>query len=244
MTDLMIHTRGAKKVAREELDLIQLPKATDSYVPVSHYHLADRILTVSQDILRDYALVGENYGIARYGNQLFAVLNFKANDNNEMGLSVGFRNSYDRSMSIGLAIGASVFVCDNLAFNGEITVMRKHTKNVWDRLEDVAITTLYKAQKKFRRIVADAENLKRQQVDDDHVFQILGLLFGHNVLGPRQLTVAKNHWLKPPYQEFKPRNAWSMFNSVTESLKSAAPPLIMEKHAKAYEMIVEPNKSF
>jgi hypothetical protein len=67
--------------------------------------------------------------LARQGNQLFALLNFKK-DHNELGLSVAFRNSYDRSMSIGLAIGASVFICDNLALNGDIAVMKKHTKNV------------------------------------------------------------------------------------------------------------------
>ena len=44
MSDLMIHTKGSKVVTREELDLIPLPEATDSYVVVSHYHLSDRIL--------------------------------------------------------------------------------------------------------------------------------------------------------------------------------------------------------
>lgn len=99
-------------MTRDQLDLIQVPEATGSYVPVSHYHLADKLLGMSTDILRDYALVGEEYAVARQGNQLFAVLKFRK-DNADMALSIAFRNSYDRSMSLGIAIGATVFVCDN-----------------------------------------------------------------------------------------------------------------------------------
>jgi hypothetical protein len=152
---LLMHKEGGRYVAKEELDLIPMPEATESYVPVSHYHLADKFLTISQDILRDYTLIGENYGIARQGNQLFAVLKFK-NDNSEMGLSIAFRNSYDRSMAIGMAVGSQVFCCDNLSLSGEIVVMKKHTKNVWAELEETAIATIYKSQKNYEQIVCDA----------------------------------------------------------------------------------------
>lgn len=112
MEGMLIH-RGGEIVTREQLDLIKVPEATDSYVPVSHYHLADKLVGISKDILRDYVMVGENYAVARQGNQMFAALKFQR-DESDMALSIAFRNSYDRSMSLGIAIGASVFVCDNL----------------------------------------------------------------------------------------------------------------------------------
>src|SRR5450759_3562516 len=70
MDEMIIH-RGGQIVSKLELDLIPVPGETDSYIPVSHYHLADKLLTVSHDILTDFALVGENYAIARQGQQLF-----------------------------------------------------------------------------------------------------------------------------------------------------------------------------
>jgi hypothetical protein len=129
MNGMMLH-RGALEVKRSDLDLVPLPEATDSYTPVSHYHLTDRLLTISNDILTDYCLVGEKYALARQGQQMFAFLQFKREEA-ELGLCLAFRNSYDRSMSVGMAIGASVFICDNLALTGDIAVMRKHTKNIW-----------------------------------------------------------------------------------------------------------------
>ena len=235
MNELMLH-RGAQEVSKDQLDLVPLPPETDSYQPVSHYHLADKLLTIGQDILTDYVLVGENYALARAGQQLFAVLKFqeKTSELANMGLSIGFRNSYDRSMSIGIAIGASVFVCDNLALSGEVSVMKKHTKNVWDSLEDLAITTLYKSGRNFEQIVCDSETMKARPMEDDLAFQMMGLLFGKGIISPRQLTVVKDKWLKPDHAEFQPRNQWSLYNACTEALKTAPPSTIMEKHIKLH----------
>lgn len=237
MEEMVLH-RGGKLVRKEELDLIPIPAETDSYIPVSHYHLADKLITVSQDLLTDFVLVGESYAIARQGQQLFALLQFKR-DNSEIGLSVAFRNSYDRSMSVGLAIGASVFICDNLALHGEIAVMKKHTKGVWGALEDLAITTLYKAQHNFEKVVTDAERLKDMPMNDRDAFQLMGLLYGHDIVSPRQLPVVRDEWLRPSHEEFNQRNRWSFFNAVTEALKSTPPVSIMEKHVRAYREVVE-----
>ena len=200
MEELFVH-RGGELLKRAELDLIQLPEPTDSYVPVSHYHLADKLVTISTDILKDYTLIGENYAVARQGNQMFAVLKFQG-DRPDMALSIAFRNSYDRSMSLGIAMGASVFVCDNLALHGEIVIMRKHTKNVWNELEDLAIAHLYKSQKNFDQIVADSMLFKEKPLVNDEAFRLMGILFGHNIVSPRQMTVLKDQWLRPTHPEF------------------------------------------
>jgi len=231
-----MHKEGGRYVTKDDLDLITMPEPTESYVPVSHYHLADKLLTIGQDILRDYTLIGENYGIARQGNQLFAVLKFQ-NEKSELGLSLAFRNSYDRSMAIGMAIGASVFVCDNLALSGEIVVMKKHTKNVWAELEETAIATIYKSQKNYEQIVTDAEAFQNLPMANREAFQLMGVLFGNNIISPRQLTVLKDQWLKPSYPEFQPRTMWSFYNNCTESLKSSPPISVMEKHIQLHQTI-------
>lgn len=235
--NLSLH-RGGQKVSREDLNLIKVPNATKSYTPVSHYDLANSLSTIGQDILTDYTLISENYGIARQGNQLFAVLNFKK-DNSEMALSFGFRNSYDKSMSIGFCCGASVFVCSNLSLTGDIAVMRKHTKNVLVELEDLAITTLYKAQYTFANLIKDSDQMKAKQIKDDEAFRMLGLLFGKGILSPRQLSTVKDQWIKPAHQDFELRNAWSFYNACTHSLKSVAPLQIMEKHIQLHRTMTE-----
>jgi hypothetical protein len=238
MSDLLIHTRGSQTVSKDDLKLVPVPPTTASYQPVPHYDLATSLSVIGQDILTDYALVGENYGIARQGNQLFAVLKFQK-EKSDMSLAVGFRNSYDKSMSIGFCCGASVFVCDNMSFAGDIAVMRKHSKNVLIGLEDLAITTLYKAQYTFGKLVKDAEVMKGREITDNDAFRLMGLLFGHGVLSPRQMPAMHKNWLKPKHDDFGPRNMWSLYNAGTEALKSSPPLKIMEQHIRLHEMVGE-----
>jgi hypothetical protein len=239
MNGMILHS-GGKVANRGELDLITLPEQTESYTPVSHYHLANKLLTVSQDLLSDYALVGENYALARQGNQMFAILKFQRKDEKgELGLSFAFRNSYDRSMSLGFACGASAWICDNLALEGKIVVMKKHTKNVWDSLENDAITTLYKANQSFLRIEEDAGKMKSVGFHNEQAFRAMGLLFGKDIISPRQLTVLKDQWLKPAYDEFQPRNLWSFYNACTHSLKTTPPVYAMEKRVQLHETIID-----
>jgi len=225
---LILH-KGAKACTRDDLDLIPMPEKTATYQPVSHYGLANKLLTISQDIMSGFTLSGEKYGIARDGNQLFAVLQFR-NTHEDIGLALGFRNSYDKSMSVGFACGASVFCCDNMALTGDIVVMRKHTKSVWEELEERAISACYRAMQNYRQVVLDAGMFKALPMDTDAGFSHLGRLYGHDLLGPRQMSVAKEQWLKPNHEVFAPRNGWSLYNAVTESLKSCAPTDIMERH--------------
>jgi len=138
---------------------------------------------------------------------------------------------------VGIAVGASVFVCDNLALCGDIVVMKKHTKNVWNELEDTAIATLYKSQHRFEQITADAGMLKSWALTDGDAFRTMGYLFGNDIISPRQLTVVKDQWLKPEHQEFQARNMWSFYNAATEALKSSPPVSIMEKHIRLHEAL-------
>ncbi len=234
---LLVH-RGGQIVTRDDLALVQVPEATDSYVPVPHNNLADTLSVVGRDILRGFTLSKEQYALAREGQQMFGVIAFRS-DHSELGLSIGFRNSYDKSMAIGIAIGAEVFVCDNLALTGDITIMRKHTVNVWSSLEDIAISTLYRSQRNFQKIVEDSETLKGRMLDDSEAFKMIGLLFGHGILTPRQLPAVKKEWLNPSYDDFRPRTMWSFYNACTEALKSCPPLVIMEKHISLHSAIME-----
>lgn len=225
---LILHS-GGKACTRDELDLIPMPEQTATYQPVSHFQLTNRLMTISQDIMSGFTLSGEKYGIARDGNQLFAVLQFR-NSNEDMGLALGFRNSYDKSMAVGFACGASVFVCDNMCLTGDIVVMRKHTKSVWAELEERAISACYRAMQNYRQVVIDAGTFQTLPMDTDTGFSHLGRLYGHDLIGPRQMSVAKEEWLRPRHEAFAPRTGWSLYNAVTESLKSCAPVDIMERH--------------
>jgi hypothetical protein len=235
---LLIH-KGGEYCSLDDLRDIPLPQETRTYKPVSHYDLAKNLAEVSSGLLRGYQLEKAQYGLARDGNQMFGIHSYRNGISSSMGLSIGFRNSYDKSMSVGIAIGASVFVCDNLALTGDIAIMRKHTANVWNDLEELTITTIYRSQHNFTKIVEDAEIMRGRYLSNDDAFRMIGLMYGNDIISPRQIPVVKREWLNPTQPDFEERNVWSLYNAVTESLKSSPPNKIMEKHIALHEILSE-----
>jgi len=235
-SDLILH-RGAREVSKYDLEQIPLPEETDTYKPVGHYQLVDTIATIGRDILRQ-ELIREQYGVGRNGNQLFAVLSF-GNGNDKQALSIGIRNSLDRSMSAGLAIGVKLFICDNLAFSadGGIAVLKKHTKGIWEALENLAISTLYKSGKVYENILVDFDRMRGVRLNDDEAYKTFGLLYGREILSPRQLTTAVDYWKKTPLIEFQERNLYSAYNCCTEALKSSAPLTAMDKYIDLHKTV-------
>lgn len=238
MSELLLQ-RGNQVVTLDELALLPTVEATPTYQPISHYGFARSLKTISQDLLNGYEMINERYGVARQGQQFFGVINFQK-DHSEMSLAIGMRNSTDKSIACGFTTGASVMVCDNLCFSSEggITVLRKHTKGLLATLEDNMITVLYRSQYTFDKLVEDSQRLRSREMDNDQAFKMLGLLFGHGLLSPRQLPVAKREWLKPAHPEFEPRNAWSLMNSITDALKSTTPLKVMEHHIGVHDMFM------
>jgi len=233
---LLIH-KGGEYCSLDDLRDIPLPQETRTYKPVSHFDLAKNLAEVSSGLMRGYQLEKAQYGLARDGNQMFGVHTYRNGISSSMGLSIGFRNSYDKSMSVGIAIGASVFVCDNLALTGDIAIMRKHTANVWNDLEELTITTIYRSQNNFTKIVEDAEIMRSRYLSNDDAFRMIGLMYGNDIISPRQIPIVKREWLNPSQSDFEGRNMWSLYNAVTESLKTAPPNKIMEKHIALHEIL-------
>jgi hypothetical protein len=66
-------------------------------------------------------VVNEAHGLTKDGNRYFGLIQV-ANGHNadDFGLVIGLRNSHDKMIPAGLVLGASVFVCDNLSFSGEV----------------------------------------------------------------------------------------------------------------------------
>src|SRR6185436_19508098 len=68
------------------------------------------------------------FAVQRNGARLFAVLDLALEQSEETCAAMGIRTANDRSMALEIAVGLKVFVCDNLAFSGDlIALRRKHT---------------------------------------------------------------------------------------------------------------------
>lgn len=225
--NLCLHT-GARRVDRDQLAQAYTPLRTATWVPIPH----DRLLrNVVYSLERSHMnIVAESHGLTPDGNRYFGLLQVAGDggDNgtgipgnpSDFGLVVGLRNSHDKRFPAGLVVGASVFVCDNLSFSGDIRLARKHTAHVerdLPELVDVAIGRLGSLRlKQEQRFLA----YKGREISDAHAHDLIIRAMDAHVVPVTKLPEVIKEWREPRHPEFcEGRTAWRLFNAFTEALK-------------------------
>lgn len=227
MEGLMAHC-GGDIVTLDQLKVIPTPEPTKTYTPMAHYDMALNIQHIATDFIKK-PLQSAVFAIGRKGAQLFGCLKYKDGDG-DTGMAVGFRNSHDQSMAAGLVIGAHVFVCDNMALVGDICIFHKHTRNIMDAFQKDLINALYGAQHKYEQIQNWFGQLKEAPVQLNDGYRLIGEALGRELIPVGMATRAFEEWRHPQHKEFEPRNAWSLYNSLTEGAKVLPPARVIDVH--------------
>ncbi len=218
--NLMLHC-GADAVERSVIDMTPTPDATDSWTPIPHRLLLDR---VQRQITRGgLQVVQEAHGLTHDGNRYFGMLQVANGQNaNDYGLVLGIRNSHDKSFPAAISLGAGVFVCDNLSFSGEIKLARRHTRFILRDLPQVisrAVGMLgTHREKQDLRIAA----YKEHELDDINAHDVVINALDCGAVVSSKIQQVLKEYREPQHEEFRPRTAWSLFNAFTEVAKGNA----------------------
>jgi hypothetical protein len=215
---------------------VEAPDKTDSYMPVKNGQFVDTVRAAFEAL--GWALDYEAYGLTCKDQRFFFTHRYvqkNSPDGSEHAVAVGGRNSYDRSIAAGLAIGANVFVCDNLCFSGDdFAVLRRHTSNVWRDLAELVKKAAATAETRHARLGAELHLLKEVGISDDRAYELFGLALGHEVVAPTQINAALRDWKEPRHPEFADRNLWSWYNAVNEALKTSTADTMLTRHANLH----------
>jgi hypothetical protein len=234
--NMMIH-KGGNIVDREVVrraytpgetrgkDLVKFQREI-SHQPISHIFCLEQTESFLENA--GYQIIKEEHALAiqdeknpELFNRYFGLLQLRHQDSNNenFDLVVGVRNSHDKKFPWGLVIGASVFICDNLSFIGEVKVMRKHTANILKDLEG-----------KIAMAIAQLSQLRNHQnnrIEAYQQFQLSNMEFNNFVINSlkvgaitsTQIPKVLNEWDNKDHTQFQERNLWRAFNHVTEVSK-------------------------
>ena len=227
MSGVLVVHRGGWEATRADLASVAVPEPTDSYHPVPYGRFLEEVeLHVPRFGL---AVRSSQFALAREGGQMFGVLTCSNGaPDRDYALAIGVRNSYDRSLAVGLTLGSRVFCCDNLAFSGEITMHRKHTLNVLRDLPDLIYRMLSQVAAMKERSAGEIAAMKVRELPPAHAHHLMVEAIRANVLPASRLPKVIEAWEEPKHEEFMPRTAWSLFNAFTETAKTASPRAQME----------------
>jgi len=226
MNSLMLHS-GGWEATKADLASIPVPDPTASYHPVPYSRFVEEIeLHVPRFGLH---VQSSSFALAREGSQMFGVLTCTNGHNaGDYALAIGLRNSYDRSLSVGLVAGTRVFCCDNLAFSGEVSMARKHTPNVFRDLPDLIYRMLSQVTLLKARTDEEIAGMKALAMPPERAHHVMVAAIRSGITPASRLPKILEAWDEPKHQEFEPRTAWSLFNAFTEVLKAGPPRQQME----------------
>lgn len=216
-TDLVLHC-GAAKVERAEVEIVPTPDATDTWTPIPHTALIERVEdTLKSDGLR---IVNQTHSMTKQGLRYFGLMQI-ANGHNSEDYSwvLGLRNSHDKSFPAGLVVGASVFVCDNLSFSGEIRMARKHTTHIMRDLPSLVQRSIGQLVSRWHDQDTRIEAYKSFELSDLLAHDMIVRAIDARAATATQVPPLLQEWRHPRHDAFAPRTAWSLFNSFTEVMK-------------------------
>jgi hypothetical protein len=243
----MVMHCGAGFVNTDEIYNIPVAPGSDSYSPVAHGVVRDRLVNAIQG--RGLSILGEKWALSEEkqhrtgrkadandptiytgpGARAFGLLEVGGvrPDNQAYNFMIGVRNSQDKTLALGLATGAKVFVCDNLAFSGSAIFYRRHTSG-FDILSETE-NALNKALASSRNFFDYFDALKGVNVTDTDFHSLTcdmirnGLLTGPN---PRHMLAAWHDHKAPEDRPdfakrlsdgvYEERNLWTAHNLWTD----------------------------
>lgn len=212
----MLHC-GAQTCTEKEVREMKAPDPKGRWHPVPHIDVSD--CAIDHLATGGYRVKQQVHSLSHEGARWFSLLELETSHDDgggELSRIVGLRNSHDKTFRAQVVTGTGVFVCDNLSFNGEINVGRKHTTHI---LRDMPIL-MGRVVGALAGVFEDSERrveaYKERELSREEVHDIVCLAMQAGHIPTSKIKRVLSEYNQPRHEEFSPRNAWSFFNAYTE----------------------------
>jgi hypothetical protein len=210
-----------RTISREELALVPTPASTATHHPVPHHEIVQALVETLG--FRHISAVHDEYAVSPDGMKMFGVLDL-ATEIHGCRFSIGIRNSHDKSMRLAMTCGYRVFVCSNMAFQGEYTpVLAKHSKSF--SLVDSISIGVDRMQRSFEPMQQQITAWRQSELTNVTAKLLIYEAFVEGELEVPKHLARRVHdlYFEPQYEEFQPRTLWSLSNAFTSAFKELDP---------------------
>lgn len=213
----LINHCGAQLVTKGELELIPAPPSTSTWFPIRHLDVLEAVEATIDEA--NFQIKACHFSVSKQGQRFFGVLDLKTDLADGVSLSVGVRNSNDKTFPIGFCIGNRTFVCDNLAFSSEVVISKRHTRFGENRFREGIVNAVGQLSSYQALEAKRIETLQDRQLDETQAESLVLRAWDKKLIGTRTLRPLLEEWRHPSFEEFEPRTAWSMLSAFTHIAK-------------------------
>jgi hypothetical protein len=215
MQGMMMHC-GAEPITLDQVAQLLPPPPTETHFPIPHRAIYDTANEKIHDA--GYEVIHAQHYTNREHAHYFALLELD-HEQQEHSTMLALRNSYDKVFRASLAIGARVFVCDNLSFSGDIVVGHKNTVNGFGKLPErfeEAVTRIKFMQK---RQELRFDEYKQAPLDDKTADHLTMECYRRGIVNLQRIGAVNREWYEPAV-DHGGRTVWRFFNATTAALKA------------------------
>ena len=220
-SNLILHC-GASKIGREQLAEACTPDGDKTWCPIPHATLVSEVEgALNRANMR---IVNEAHGMSADAARYFGLLQIvNGDEQGDYCYVLGLRNSHDKRFPAGLVVGSGVFVCDNLAFSGEIKIARKHTRHIVRDLPGLVSGAVGQLGDRWHEQAERINAYRRHELTDAQAHDLVIRALDNRAITVTQVPAILQEWRTPRHPEFAVdgRSAWRFFNAVTEAAKDS-----------------------
>ena len=215
--NLLLHC-GAKAVERGDITSVFTPRATETWTPIPHMELIRRVESTLK--ANNLTIGSQAHSLSHDGMRYFGLMEIQGRTTDEDYCWVlGLRNSHDKTFPAGIIAGSSVFICDNLAFSGEVKIARKHTRFISRDLPFLVQQAIGQLLQKWHDQDVRISAYRNTTLMDRDAHDLVIRATDVGACSNRLLPVVLKEWRESKHEQFHERNIWSLFNAFTEALK-------------------------
>ena len=231
----------SNKINRSELANVPTPPATTTHIPIPHIAVVGGLVeTLGR---RQIGVVGEEFAVSKDGMEMFGVIDLESSFDG-CRFAIGIRNANNKKFRLACTVGLRVFVCHNLAFQGDYSpILAKHSKNF--SLEDSLSIGVDRMQRNFEPMQRQVESWRAQQLSTAAAKLTIYRAFIEGDLEiPRHLARRVHElYFTPQHQEFESRTMWSLSNAFTSAFKELDPIPQFRATAKLGRFLEEASRA-
>ena len=234
----LISGRETTLINRSALRHLPVPPSTETFQPIPHYSLVEQIHESLS--YRRLQVVREEFAVSPDGMKLFGLIELNV-EYSGVRFAIGLRNSNDKSMRVGLVAGYRVMVCENKMLTGDFNpLLAKHSKNF--NLIDALSVAVDRIQRNIGGVEKSIEFKKNYRLDEETARNMIYRAFLIDKF-PMSLMrlLHQEFFVAPSYEEFKPKNLWSLENAFTNCFKKLKPVQQFEATAKLGKFLAAYN---
>lgn len=229
LNNLVLHCGGAT-VSTERLAKVSTPQPEGRWHPIAHHSLVDQVQAGLE--AAGMRVVNTAHSLNRNGAQYFGLIQvIDDHASEEWGTIVGLRNSHDKRFPAALAMGSALFVCDNLAFQGQVVLARKHTTHIMRDLPQVTNRAVGRLASFVGTTEQRATSYKDREICNLEAHDLVIRSLDAGAITTTMVPRVLEQWRAPNHPEFRDRNMWSLYNAFTETLKGGLLKLPLRSEA-------------